>query len=574
MSAYGTVKGEAGQGAAIGVAGEAFDGDAAPTVLGLRSRAVTALGVAAGVALAGTAAIAATGGAPLVSTVGVVTDPADLREGGKHANNGWDGRDQYAKEGHKSLDWLNKDEPRTDQVQSFRELANSNNDIDFMGAAVTYSSLTSMGGYAGNHSYMYNLLTASNECKWNYLYNTDYEECDYINQYALENDIQFRFHTLVWLAGGIPTWLQDEYDNGKLTKERKKHILGTHIKNTTQRYAGTVWAYDVVNEAICDFGYLCYPENNCSDTVYEKWNGMGRVTDRGVWENTTSDCVYSEYYGTWLKSSIWLDGTPETDYVAFIDDAFHIAYDNDPGALLCYNDYKYESRNTFEDIKSNEVFKFLTRMKDRGVPVNCVGQQTHIDITYINRTRWVAGYKENMGRLASLGSVEDPMTLMVTEFDAKCSDDHADLPCYHWGREKEESQAQLYASILAVCMQTKECKSFESWGWTDAVDFAASDDEYGDRHPFPFDSNFRAKPAYYYMQHMLSASGGGGEVAPTPSPTLKKTAVHAPTAHPTMLPAPTQDHADAAENTAYPTPHPTLNHADAAENTAYPTPHS
>ena len=70
---------------------------------------------------------------------------------------------------------------------------------------------------------------------------------------------QFRFHTLVWLAGGIPTWLQDEYDAGTLTLERKKHILGEHIKNTTQRYAGNVWAYDVVNEAICDFGYLCYP---------------------------------------------------------------------------------------------------------------------------------------------------------------------------------------------------------------------------------------------------------------------------------------------------------------------------
>ena len=60
-----------------------------------------------------------------------------------------------------------------------------------------------------------------------------------------------------------------------------------------------------------------------------------------------------------------------------------------------------------------------------------------------------------MGRLASLGSTSDPMTLMVTEFDAKCSDDHADLPCYHWGREKEQHQAQLYASILAVCMQQK-----------------------------------------------------------------------------------------------------------------------
>ena len=107
------------------------------------------------------------------------------------------------------------------------------------------------------------------------------------------------------------------------------------------------------------------------------------------------------------------------------------------------------------------------------------------------------------------------------------------------------------------------CKSFESWGWTDAVDFAASDDEYGDRHPFPFDSNYRAKPAYYAMMEMLSSTEGGGAVTPTLAPTLSKAeqapTAHPiappPTAHPTLVPAPTYNHADAAENTAYPTPH-------------------
>ena len=182
---------------------------------------------------------------------------------------------------------------------------------------------------------------------------------------------------------------------------------------------------------------------------------------------------------------------------------------------------------TFTSIASPpQVFKLLQGMKNRGVPVNCVGFQTHIDVTYINRTNWFKGYKENMERLATLagpGKIwiprrrvpvpdiipipypqlcsrqDDPMKFMITEFDAKCTDDHSDIPCTHWADGKEESQAALYQQGLALCLTSSNCISFESWGWTDAVDFAESDDEWGDRHPFPFDDNYGAKPAYFAL---------------------------------------------------------------------------
>ena len=60
----------------------------------------------------------------------------------------------------------NQQTPRADRVLSLRELAHNVDSLDYMGAAVTYTDLVNTEGYAGNHSYHYNLLTASNECKW------------------------------------------------------------------------------------------------------------------------------------------------------------------------------------------------------------------------------------------------------------------------------------------------------------------------------------------------------------------------------------------------------------------------
>merc|ERR1711998_227165 len=133
---------------------------------------------------------------------------------------------------------------------------------------------------------------------------------------------------------------------------------------------------------------------------------------------------------------------------------------------------------------------------DRNVPVDCVGMQMHIDITYKNRSHYMPGVIRAMREFGT----EMNMTLMVTEFDAKCTDDHADLPCTDWGKEKEQDQADLYLRAVEACLDEPKCISFETWGWTDAVSFATTDDDYGNRHPFPFDDTMRAKPAYYALK--------------------------------------------------------------------------
>ena len=367
--------------------------------------------------------------------------------------------------------------------------------LSYIGTMLEYDLMVADPSYANNASYMYNLITMENDCKWEYLQRYDYERCDYGANFAADNGMGFRFHALVYPEGGDPTFLTRMYDAGNLTNIERKRFLSTHIKETVSRYRGTATAFDVVNEAVCDFGYFCYPGNNCTEYLTET------VTDAGVWQYDLTDCVYSDLYGTYVKSSLWYNGGgpgSQSGMETFVDESFIMAHKESSESLLCYNDYKHESMYGFSQNKSDAVYNMIVGMLDRGVPVNCVGFQTHIDISYVNKTRYVEGYRDNMQRYADLN-----LTVMITEFDAKCTDEHSDLPCSSWDGDKEAEQAELYGNIIQLCIEQPACNAFESWGYTDADSFADSDDEYGSRHPFPFDSFYRAKPAFGAMYRAL-----------------------------------------------------------------------
>jgi endo-1,4-beta-xylanase len=60
------------------------------------------------------------------------------------------------------------------------------------------------------------------------------------------------------------------------------------------------------------------------------------------------------------------------DYIA---EAFALAHEADPGALLVYNDYGGEGLNR----KSDDVYALVRDLVARGVPIGGVGLQMHLD---------------------------------------------------------------------------------------------------------------------------------------------------------------------------------------------------
>merc|ERR1712070_311451 len=113
-------------------------------------------------------------------------------------------------------------------------------------------------------------------------------------------------------------------------------------------------------------------------------------------------------------------------------------------------------------------------MKERGVPVDGVGMQLHVQHSYAS----FDGVAANMARLAALG-----LQVHVTELDVKCP----------YGCDLSQ-QANVYAQLLRVCLAQPACTNFESWGFTDKYTWVGTSNR-----PLPFDSKFAPKPAVEAM---------------------------------------------------------------------------
>jgi len=214
---------------------------------------------------------------------------------------------------------------------------------------------------------------------------------------------------------------------------KKRSILQDHITTVVKRYNSTPICWDVVNEAVADSGSALY------------------------------------------KNNIWYPDIP--DYVDF---AFQTAKAANPTVKLFYNDYNIASSTGFSQQKSDKVYNMIKSMKQRGIPIDGIGLQLHVDITY----NLFPGIIQNIQRYAALG-----LEVHFTELDVGCVS--YGQTCPSWDAQKEQTQASIYSSLLNVCSSQAACTSFETWGFTDKYSWLGAND-----HPLPFDANYNKKPAY------------------------------------------------------------------------------
>lgn len=191
-----------------------------------------------------------------------------------------------------------------------------------------------------------------------------------------------------------------------------------------------------------------------------------------------------------LKNTDWYPDVPD-----YIDVAFTTARAAFPkNVKLFYNDYNILDKRT----KSDRVYKLVKSMIDRKVPIDGVGLQAHIGGGYSD----VAGVKVNMERFGALG-----LDVHITELDISYNS---------WSQSSETEQAKIYADLLQACLDTPACKSFETWGFTDKYTWKGTN-----KHPLPFDENFKPKAAVSSMISVLTGSPAPGPSPspPSPSPT-------------------------------------------------------
>lgn len=228
-----------------------------------------------------------------------------------------------------------------------------------LGAAVAVRPLKDDAAYRETLRREFSMVVAENAFKWDALRPArrrfDFRGADAVVNFARENRMAIRGHTLVWHRQ-VPRWLVA----GRFTRGEVVELLRRHIRVVVGRYRGRVAAWDVVNEAIDD--------------------------ETG---NLRTDSFWYRALG------------PE-----YIELAFRFAREADPKAVLYYNDYSAEGVNR----KSDGVYKLLGDLKSRGVPVDGVGWQMH----ELNGFRTGAEHRENAKRLIALG-----LELSITEMDVR-----------------------------------------------------------------------------------------------------------------------------------------------------------
>ena len=257
----------------------------------------------------------------------------------------------------------------------------------------------------------------------------DFTGADTLVAFAESHNMKVRGHTLVW-HNQIPKWVTE----GKFSSAQLAEILHNHINTVVSHYAGKVYAWDVVNEAFNDDGTMRH-------TIWYDQPGIG----------TGSGTKYIEQALRWARAA-------------------------DPNAKLFYNDYDAEEINP----KSDAIYAMAKDFKQRGVPLDGVGFQTHVNLKFDDPAT-LESYAKNLERFAKLG-----LELHLTEIDVRLDDGSpASLA----------AQAKLYGEIATLCVQESACKLLQTWGFTDKHSWIPGFYK-GQGWALLWDGKYQKKPAY------------------------------------------------------------------------------
>jgi len=291
----------------------------------------------------------------------------------------------------------------------------------------------------------FNALTPGNEMKWSSVQPApgrfSFVAADLQARFAEENGMKLVGHTLVW-HNQTPGWVWERPDGTLRTREEGLALLEEHIRAVAGRYAGRIYQWDVVNEAIEQYG--------------------------GVWQ---------------LRDSPWLRVIGED----FIEHAFRIAHEVDPNALLFYNDY-----STTDPGKRDRIYQLVKDLLDKGVPIHGIGMQGHWSLFGPSAQQ----IRDAIEKFASLG-----VKVSITELDVSVYEWSDRSNRYPEGLPDTilEQQAERYAEIFRIFDEYHHVIDRVSfWGTTDAHSWLNNFPEPNrPDHPLLFDRRGEPKPAFW-----------------------------------------------------------------------------
>jgi len=302
----------------------------------------------------------------------------------------------------------------------------------------------------------FSVVTPGNEMKWQVVEPTqgqfDWSGADRLVAFAEQHGQLVRGHTLLW-HNQLPNWLTSGVANGTISNTELTELLHQHIITEVSRYKGKIWQWDVANEFFTDANPSTINPN--------------------------------DFWVSHLGAGI-------------IADAFRWAHQADPHALLCYNDYNIAGEDG-TNAKSDAVYAWLTQMLSQGVPIDCVGDQGHLDTQFgFSSTQMT----QDLRRYATLG-----LKVAITEADVRTFVDNAtdQVPTDHLATF---AQPYEFSQMLKACLAVRACISFTVWGFGDADSWVPGFFT-GEGYATLYDVNLQPKPAFTDLQQDLGLAARG-----------------------------------------------------------------
>ncbi|MFY1694210.1 MULTISPECIES: endo-1,4-beta-xylanase [unclassified Solwaraspora] len=328
----------------------------------------------------------------------------------------------------------------------------------YFGAAVAAHKLGD-STYVNILNREFNSVTAENEMKINATEpqpnQFNFTNGDRIVNHALARGMSVRGHTLAWHSQQ-PAWME------QMEGTALRQAMLNHVTRVASYYRGKIHSWDVVNEAFDD--------------------GNSGARRNSNLQRTGND---------WIEA------------------AFRAARAADPGAKLCYNDYNIDN---WSWAKTQAAYNLVRDFKQRGVPIDCVGLQSHFN----PQSPYPSNYRTTLSSFAALG-----VDVQITELDIEGSG---------------QAQANAYRGVVNDCLAIARCTGITVWGIRDSDSWRS----YGT--PLLFDNNGNKKQAY---DATLAALNSGTPLPTTAPPT---------TAPPTTAPPTTAPPTTAPPTTAPPPP--------------------
>ena len=342
-----------------------------------------------------------------------------------------------------------------------------------IGTAVRPAQLSETA-YASTLAREFNMLEPEDVLKWETVHpepqTFDFSQGDQIIDFATRHEMKIRGHTLVWHQQN-PKWLTE----GKYTSSELAQILEKHIKTVVGHYRGKIFAWDVVNEAFDELR-----PGKLRSTLWLNQPGIGLAGSE----------VASSYEppASSAPARSELEARSPKQTYSYIERCFRWTHEADPQALLFYNEAGAEVVNA----KSDAIYAMVRDFRQRGVPIDGVGFQMHIE----NLRADVASISANIKRFTALG-----VQVHITEMDVALPVDASGSP----RAEDRQKQADIYREIATACLSRRGCTAIQTWGFTDKYSWIGSHSKHTQGAALPFDRNYGAKPAYEALRDVLAA---------------------------------------------------------------------